>query len=400
MASKKKVVLAYSGGLDTSVLVAWYKEQDYEVVCFMADVGQGKDVKPAIKRGYAAGASKVIVSDLTKEFATDYIWPALKANALYENKYPLATALSRPLIAKELVRIARQEKAQVVSHGCTGKGNDQVRIEMSVQMIAPELEIHGPIRTWEMKTREEEIEYARKRKIPIDVSKKSPYSTDQNLWGVSIECGILEDPWQAPPADCYLWTRGVEKRSLKPCEITVSFKNGIPVALDGRKMDAISLIEKLNKLGSTYGIGRIDMVENRLVGIKSREIYEAPAATILMAAHRDLESIVLDRVVSDFKDSVTARYSRLIYEGYWFTELKRSLDAFIETTQERVTGDVRVRLSMYSAVVSGRKSIHSLYKETLATYAEHDTFDQSLAKGFIDLTALPFKGQGRRVLEK
>ena len=361
----------------------------------MADLGQEQNSQPAVSRGKKGGAQKVIVSDLKREFAKDYIWPALKANALYEGRYSLATALSRPLIAKELVRIAHQERATAVAHGCTGKGNDQVRIEMSVQILDPSLEIVAPVREWELKSRDQEIQYCRSRNIPIDVTKKSPYSTDQNLWGVSIECGVLEDPWHAPPADCYIWTQGAEKRNPKARILSVQFEKGVPVGINGKRLDPVKLIRKLNQIGAQYGIGRTDMIENRYVGIKSREIYEAPAATILMTAHRDLESIVLDRFVSQYKEEMSLRYARLIYEGYWFTDLKKALDAFIEQTQKKATGVVRVELSKNSVRVNGRQSKFSLYDEALATYSEKDEFDHSLAKGFIDLTSLPFKGQGK-----
>jgi argininosuccinate synthase len=391
---KKKVVLAYSGGLDTSVCIPWLMDRGYEVVCFMADVGQNQDSSGPVKRGKIAGASKVIVEDLKQEFIENYIWPALKANAVYENRYPLATALSRPLIAQALVRAAQRENATAVAHGCTGKGNDQVRIEMSVRILDPKLEIIAPVREWDLKSRDAEIEYAKERKIPIDVTKKSPYSIDQNLWGVSIECGVLENPWTAPPADCYLWTKGAETRNPKPEELVIGFDSGIPVSVNGKKMPAMELIRFLNEKAAHYGIGRVDMVENRYVGIKSREVYESPAATILLAAHRDLESMVLDRAVSSFKDELSKRYAEMIYQGYWFTELKSCFDAMIERTQGRVTGEVRVILSKNNASVTGRKSKYSLYKEALATYTEKDQFDQSLAKGFIELVALPYVGQG------
>ncbi len=388
---QKKIVLAYSGGLDTSVCIPWLKDRGYDVVCFMADVGQKKDPKPAIRRAKIAGASKVIVVDLKKAFIDEFVWPALKANALYEGRYVLATSLSRPLIARELVRVAHREKAAAVGHGCTGKGNDQVRFEVSVQILDSKLEIIAPVREWELKSRDEEIDYALARGIPIDVTKKSPYSIDENLWGVSIESGVLEDPWTAPPADCYLWTRGFENRRLAPVTVTVDFDKGIPVGLNGRRMSALELIRKLNRLAAARGIGRTDMIENRFVGIKSREIYEAPAATVLLACHRDLEAVTLDRMVSQYKEEIIPVYSRLIYNGFWFTDLKKSLDAFINETQKRVTGTVRVRLEKGSFFVNGRKSPHSLYRERLATYTDKDQFDQKLAKGFIDLVALPLR---------
>ena len=387
----KKVVLAYSGGLDTSVCVPWLADRGYEVICFMADVGQNKDVRPAVKRAKIAGASKVIVSDLKQEFVDDFVWPALKANAIYEGRYVLATSLSRPLIAKELVRVAHAEGADAVAHGCTGKGNDQVRFEVTVQILDPDLEIIAPVREWELKSREQEIRYALDRKIPIDVTKKSLYSIDENLWGVSIESGPLEDPWTAPPADCYLWTKGSEKMNPAPRSVTVDFTKGVPTGLNGKKTPALALIKTLNRMGASCGIGRTDMIENRFVGIKSREIYEAPAATLLLAAHRDLEALTLERSVSQFKEELVGAYSRLIYNGFWYGDLKKALDAFINESQKRVTGSVRLRLQKGSFAVTGRKSPYSLYRERLATYTEKDDFDQKLAKGFIDLVALPMK---------
>jgi argininosuccinate synthase len=387
----KKVVLAYSGGLDTSVCIPWLAERGYEVVAYMADVGQRKDVRPAVRRAKIAGASKVVVRDLREEFVRDFVWPALRANALYEGRYVLATSLSRPLIAKELVRVAREEGAGAVAHGCTGKGNDQVRFEVTVQILDPALEILAPVREWDLRSREEEIAYAHDRGIPIDVTKKSPYSIDENLWGVSIEAGPLEDPWKAPPADCYVWTRGAEKRSPAPREVTIGFERGVPVSLDGRRPGALQLVARLNALAARYGIGRTDMVENRFVGIKSREIYEAPAATVLLAAHRDLESLVLDRALSQFKEELVPVYSRLIYNGFWYSGLRKALDAFIGESQKKVAGSVRVRFEKGAFAVNGRRSPHSLYREKLATYTSKDEFDQRLAKGFIDLDALPFK---------
>lgn len=388
---QKKIVLAYSGGLDTSVCIPWLKDRGYEVICFMADVGQKKDPRPAIRRARIAGASKVILTDLKKTFINEFVWPALKANALYEGRYVLATSLSRPLIARELVRVAHREKASAIGHGCTGKGNDQVRFEVTAQILDPKLEIIAPVREWELKSRDEEIDYALGRGIPIDVTKKSPYSIDENLWGVSIESGVLEDPWTAPPEDCYLWTRGAEKRRPKPTTITIDFQKGVPVGLGGRRIPALELVSRLNRLAASYGIGRTDMVENRFVGIKSREVYEAPAATVLLGAHRDLEALTLDRMVSQYKEEIVPIYARLIYNGFWFTDLKKSLDAFIEETQKRVTGSVRVRLDKGSFFINGRKSPNSLYRESLATYSDKDKFDQKLAKGFIDLVALPLR---------
>ena len=387
----RKVVLAYSGGLDTSVAIRWLKDKGYEVIAFMADVGQEKSTVTAIRRAKKAGASKVVVKDLKKKFVTGYIWPALKAGAVYEGRYTLATALSRPLIAAEQVAVAHAEKATAVAHGCTGKGNDQVRFEVTTQALDSSLEILAPVREWEFKSREEEIQYAHRHHISIDVTKKSPFSIDKNIWGVSVEAGVLEDPNAEPPAESFQWTRGVEKRSLKEHMIEIDFDKGVPVGLNGKKKDALSLILTLNELGSLYGIGRMDMIENRLVGIKSRETYEAPAATIILQAHRDLESLVLDRELLHYKESIAQKYAELVYYGLWFTPLKKALDAFVETTQKNVTGTVRVKLRKYSSSVVGRRSQYSLYKESLATYSAKDKFDQRLAKGFIDLWALPYR---------
>ncbi|OGW82582.1 MAG: argininosuccinate synthase [Omnitrophica bacterium RIFCSPHIGHO2_02_FULL_51_18] len=387
----KKVILAYSGGLDTSVAIKWLKDRGYEVVAYMADVGQEKTPRAAIDRAKKAGASKVIVRDLKKKFITDYLWPALKAGAVYEGRYVLATALSRPLIAAEQVAVAHQEKATAVAHGCTGKGNDQVRFEVTIQALDSSLEILAPVREWEFRSREEEIQYALRHHIPIDSTKKSPFSIDKNIWGVSVEAGVLEDPNTEPPAESFQWTRGAETRNLKERVVEIGFKKGAPVSLNGKRREPLALIKELNELGAAYGIGRMDMIENRLVGIKSRETYEAPAATLLLQAHRDLESLTLDRELFHFKEGLSQKYAELVYYGLWFTPLRRALDAFIESTQKKVTGSVRVKLRKYSSHVVGRKSPYSLYKESLATYSEKDKFDQRLAKGFIDLWALPYR---------
>jgi argininosuccinate synthase len=389
----KKVVLAYSGGLDTSVAIKWLKDKGYDVVAYMADVGQEKTTTAAIARAKKAGASKVIVKDLKKKFVTDYVWPALRAGAVYEGRYTLATALSRPVIAAEQVAVAHAEKATAVAHGCTGKGNDQVRFEVTIQALDSSLEILAPLREWEFKSRDEEIDYALKHNIPIDITKKSSYSIDKNVWGVSVESGILEDPNAEPPVDSFQWTKGAEKRNLKERVIEIGFERGIPVSLDGKKLEALKLISTLNDLGAAYGIGRMDMIENRLVGIKSRETYEAPAATMLLQAHKDLESLVLDRELLHYKEGISQKYADLVYYGLWFTPLRKALDAFVDETQKKVTGTVRVKLRKYSSHVVGRKSPHSLYNEGLATYTAKDTFDHRLAKGFIDLWALPYKSR-------
>ncbi len=386
----KKVVLAYSGGLDTSCLIRWLKDKGYDVIAYMADVGQGSDFKTYEKRALMTGASKVYILDLKKEFVQDYVFPALKAGAVYEHKYYLATALSRPLIAKHQVKVAEKEKATAIAHGCTGKGNDQVRFEVTAKILAPHLELLAPLRTWEFKTRDEEIDYAKRNNIPIDVSKKSPYSTDINLFGRSIECGVLEDPWQEPPEEIYVMTKDPLKCPNKPTYVEVDFEKGIPVKVDGKRYAGVDLINKLNEIGGANGVGRVDMVENRLVGIKSREIYENPAGTIMHTAHRELEALVLDRETLHHKNYISPRYAEMTYYGLWETPLKHQLDAMIEKMQERVTGTVRLKLLKGSCNVVGRKSPYSRYKMELATYGDKDKFDQKLAEGFIRLWGMPY----------
>lgn len=391
----KKVVLAYSGGLDTSCIVRWLRERGYEVICFVADLGQGlgqgESFEAIEARALAAGASKVYIRDLQEEFIKDFIVPALKANAVYEGKYLLATALGRPLIAKYLVQIAHKEKAGTVAHGCTGKGNDQVRLEVAVGILDPKLEIIAPVREWEFKSREDEIDYALKFGIPIDVTKKKPYSIDRNIWGISIEAGILENLDQEPPEDAYMITRGSTHASTYPRYVEVSFLKGVPVKVDGKVMKLKELITHLNEVGGQFGVGRSDMVENRLVGIKSREIYEAPAGTILYTAHKELEALVLDRELSHFKDVISLKYAELVYYGLWFSALKDALDGFVEKTQKHVSGTVRLRLSKGTCVAVGRKSSNSLYRKELSTYGKEDKFDQKLAEGFIRLWGMPYK---------
>lgn len=387
----KKIVLAYSGGLDTSCAVAWLKEQGYEVICFAADLGQQEDFRKIERRGLAAGASKVYIKDLKDEFIEDFCLPSLKANAVYEGKYLLATALGRPLIAKYLVDIAHKQKATAVAHGCTGKGNDQVRFEVTLAVLDPKLEIVAPVRVWEFKSREEEIEYAKERNVPIDVSKKKLYSIDRNLWGISIEAGVLEDLEQEPPQDAYLITKTPPQASTYPRYMEIYFEKGIPKKIDGRAFKLRNMINYLNEIGGTYGIGRSDMVENRLVGIKSREIYEAPAATILFTAHKELESLVLDRECSHFKEIIALKYAELVYYGLWYTPLRDALDSFVESTQKQVTGAVKLKLSKGNCVAVGRKSPHSLYKKELSTYGKEDKFDQKLAEGFIKIWGMPYQ---------
>ena len=391
----KKVVLAYSGGLDTSCIVRWLREREYEVICFVADLGQGlgegEDLKAIENRALSAGASKVYIKDLQDEFVEDFVVPALKAGAIYEGKYLLATALGRPLIAKYLVQIAHKEEADAVAHGCTGKGNDQVRFEVTAGILDPNLEILAPVREWEFKSRDEEIEYANQYNIPIDVTKKKPYSIDRNIWGISIESGVLENLEQEPPEDCYLITKSPTHMSGYPKYIEIYFEKGVPKKIDGKAYKLKTLINHLNKLGGLFGVGRSDLVENRLVGIKSREIYEAPAATILHIAHKELESLVLDREMAHFKEMISLKYSELVYYGLWYSPLKEALDAFVNSTQKHVSGTIKLKLFKGSCVAVARKSPHSLYKKELSTYGKEDKFNQKLAEGFIRIWGMPYK---------
>ncbi len=391
----KKVILAYSGGLDTSCIVRWLSDQGYEVICFMADLGQGlgqgENLEAIESRALSAGASKVYIKDLQDEFVEDFVLPALFANAVYEGKYLLATALGRPLIAKYLVEIAHKEKAVAIAHGCTGKGNDQVRIEVAAGILDPALEIIAPVRVWEFKSREEEIEYAKANNIPIDVTKNKPYSIDRNVWCISIEAGILEELVQEPPEDAYMITKSPTAQASYPKYIEIYFEKGVPKKIDNKSYKLKSLISHLNEVGGLYGVGRSDMVENRLVGIKSREIYEAPAATILHIAHKELEALVLDRELSHFKDIISLKYSELVYNGLWFSPLKQALDGFIKSTQKQVTGSIRLKLFKGNCVPVGRKSKNSLYKKELSTYGKEDKFDQKLAEGFIKIWGMPYK---------
>lgn len=392
----ERVVLAYSGGLDTSVGIGWLKEATgKEVVALAIDVGQGgEDMDVIRQRALDCGAVEAIVVDAKAEFADDYLMPALKANALYQKRYPLVSALSRPLIGKHLASVARKLGADSVAHGCTGKGNDQVRFEAAVAAIAPELKSIAPIRDLAL-TRDKAIEFAEKNNLPIAQSKKSPYSVDQNVWGRAVETGFLEDPWNAPIEDLYSYTQDPDV-IREATEVTIKFEAGIPVAIDGVSYPAIELIQRMNDLAGAHGVGRIDIVEDRLVGIKSREVYESPAGIALIAAHEELENLTLERDVNRFKRGIEARWADLVYEGLWFSGLKRSLDVFIDHTQEYVSGEVRLKLKGGRAVVTGRKSDESLYDFDLATYDTGDTFDQSMAKGFIELWALPSKIAAKR----
>ncbi len=392
----KKVVLAYSGGLDTSIAVGWLKDRGFEVIAYLGDVGQKIDRAKIIPKAKKSGVSKIIIEDLKKEFVDSYIKPAIKANAVYEEKYFLATALSRPLIAKRQVETAKKEEAGYLAHGCTGKGNDQVRFEMTFASLAPGLKIVAPAREWDFVSREEQVDFAVKHKIPVDVSKKSPYSIDENLWGVSIECGVLEDPEKVLPKDAYLLTKSPEQAPSKPKLLSIAFEKGIPVGLDGKKMNLIALINNLNTIGGACGVGRSDLIENRTVGIKSREVYEAPAAAILTFAHRELEAMTLDKETAHFKKIIEQKYGQLIYNGCWFTPLKASLDAFINETQKTVSGEIKLKLYKGNIIICGRKSRLSLYSKELATYSQEDIFDRTAASGFIKLLSLPYKLTGKR----
>ncbi len=383
-----KVALAYSGGLDTSVAIRWLMEHyGAEVVAVTVDIGEVKDYEAIREKALRIGASQAFLVDAKEEFAHDYILPCLKANAVYENGYPVSTAMARPLIAKK-VEIAHQVGADAVAHGSTGKGNDQVRFEVTFSVLDPSLKIIAPIRQWNM-SRDEEIEYAQRHGIPISVTKESPFSIDENLWGRSIEAGVLEDPTVEPPEEAFRWTVSPHNAPNEPEYLTIHFEQGVPVALNDEPLDLVALISRLNEVGGRHGVGRIDMIENRLVGIKSREVYECPAATVLITAHRDLEALVLERELMHFKRLLELKYAELVYYGLWFSPLKEALDAFMDKTQERVTGWVRVRLYKGTCVPVGRWSPYSLYRMDLATYEKVSTFDQRASEGFIKIFGLP-----------
>ena len=394
----ERVVLAYSGGLDTSVGIGWLKDATgKEVVALAVDVGQGgEDMDDIRQRALDCGAVEAIVVDAKDEFANDFLMPALKANALYQKRYPLVSALSRPVIARHLARVARELGADSVAHGCTGKGNDQVRFEAAVAALAPELKTIAPIRDLAL-TRDKAIIYAEEHGLPIKQSKKNPYSIDKNVWGRAVETGFLEDPWNAPIEDLYEYTQDPDHDGPAD-EVTITFTEGIPTAIDGVSVTPLQAVEQLNHLAGKHGIGRIDIVEDRLVGIKSREVYEAPAALTLIAAHEELENLTLERDLNRFKRGVESEWSTLVYEGLWYSGLKRSLDVFIDDTQKMVSGDIRMSLQGGRAVVTGRQSPKSLYDFDLATYDTGDTFDQSQAKGFIEIWSLPSKISAQRDL--
>jgi argininosuccinate synthase len=387
----QKILLAYSGGLDTSVAIHWLKEQyGCEVVAVTVDVGQSDDLKDAMRRARAIGASRAWMVDAKKEFVEHYVLPALKANALYEGNYPLGTAVARPVIVAKLVEMARRLGADTIAHGCTGKGNDQVRFEVSIMALAPDIGILAPTRDWNM-SREEEIEYAKRNGIPIPVTVEAPYSIDESIWGRAIECGVLEDAWIEPPEDIFGWTKGAAQSPDAPEYLEIGFLEGKPISLNGQDMDLLDLISKLNDVAGNHGVGRIDHIENRLVGIKSREVYEAPAAVVLIKAHQDLESLVMTKDLLHYKKIMEQHYADLVYNGLWFSPLKEALDAFVEKSQQNVTGTVRLKLFKGSAVVVGRSSPYSMYTTSLSTYEKGDAFDHSAAKGFIYVWGLPLK---------
>ena len=393
----RKIVLAYSGGLDTSVILKWLqKKYDAEIIAYVADVGQNDDFEKIRGKALKTGASKVYIEDLKEEFVTDYIYPVIKANAMYENRYLLGTAMARPLIAKGQVKAAEKEGADAVAHGATGKGNDQVRFELAYKGLTPYLKIIAPWREWEFKGREDLVKFAKENNIPVPVTKEKPYSSDANLFHISFESGILEDPWKEPDESMFIMTKSPEEAPNKPAYIAIGFMKGIPISINGKLMKPVKLIKELNHLGGEHGIGRMDMIENRLVGIKSRGVYETPGGTILMTAHRDLEALTLDRDTMHYKDTLAIRYAELVYYGKWFTSLKEALDKYIDKTQEHVTGIVRLKLYKGNAIVVGRKSKYSLYDPKLATFEKDDVYDQKDAGGFINLFGLQIKYGSRR----
>lgn len=382
----KRFVLAYSGGLDTSVILKWLQvTHDAEVVTVTADFGQRFELDGIQEKALTTGASLAFVEDLRDEFVRDYVWPTFKAGALYQDQYPLATAIGRPLIARRLVEVARDVGADAIVHGCTGKGNDQVRFEVSIAALAPDIERIAPLRTWDLKTREAEIMWAEEHGVPVRATKDSPYSIDENLWGISIEAGPLEDPWVEPPPDCWQWTADPAADSVKPESVTIGFEAGIPVSIDGQTMDGVELIGVLNVLAGAHGVGRIDMVEDRLVGIKSREIYEAPGAVTLHAARTALAQLTLDRHTRRVLAAMGQEFAQLVYDGLWFTPLRTAISAFVDQAVAPMTGEVQIKLHAGTAMPVARRSPNSLYDEALATYGEGDAFDHDAAQGFIEL---------------
>lgn len=394
-----KVVLAYSGGLDTSIIIPWLKENyGYEVIAMAADLGQGEELEPLNEKAIKTGASKIYIEDLKEEFITDFIYPTLQAGAVYEGKYLLGTSFARPLIAKRLVEIAAKEGAVAIAHGATGKGNDQVRFELTVKALNPDLKIIAPWREWDIKSRDDAIDYANERGIPVPVTKDRPYSMDRNLWHLSHEGGDLEDPWNEPKDELYLLGVSPERAPDKPTYVQLDFEQGIPVTVDGQKLSPIKLLEKLNDLGGKNGVGIVDMVENRLVGMKSRGVYETPGGTILYTAHQALERLTLDRSTSHYKEQIALKYAEMVYDGVWYSPLREALDAFVKVTQKNVTGTVRIKLYKGNCTSAGVKSPYSLYNEEYATFGEDAVYNQKDAEGFINLFGLPLKV--RAMMEK
>ena len=387
-----KVVLAYSGGLDTSVIIPWLIENyGYEVIAVCADVGQGDDFEFVKNKAIKTGASKVYVEDLREAFITEYIWPTLKAGAIYEGKYLLGTSMARPIIAQALVRVAEQEGAVAISHGATGKGNDQVRFELTIKALAPHLKIIAPWRIWDIRSREDAIDYAEKRGIPVPVTKARPYSMDENLWHLSHEGADLEDPWNEPKPDLCMISKTPETAPDKAEYVEIGFEKGVPVSLNGKKTKPVALVAKLNALGAEHGVGIADLVENRLVGMKSRGVYETPGGSILFYAHRELEALTLDRATLHYKEQMAIRYAELVYDGMWFSPLREALDAFVNQTQQTVTGTVRVKLYKGNIMSAGAKSPYSLYHEGFVTFGQDEVYNQKDAEGFINLFGLPLK---------
>jgi argininosuccinate synthase len=386
----KKVVLAYSGGLDTSIIIPWLKEHyQCEVVAMAGDVGQGEELEGLHEKAIKTGASKLYVEDLRDEFIREYIWPTLRAGAIYERKYLLGTSMARPILAKRQVEVALKEGADAVAHGCTGKGNDQVRFELTYKALAPQLKVIAPWREWDIKSREDAIDYAEKHHVPIKATKKKIYSEDRNIWHISHEGGVLEDPANEPEDSMWQLTRSPEKAPDTPCYVEVEFESGTPVMVNGQRLSPLELIQTLNKIGSEHAIGRIDLVENRLVGMKSRGAYETPGGTILVQAHRELESLCLDKETLRIKDQLALKYADLVYNGQWFTSLRASLDAFVQQTQQPVSGSVRFKLYKGNLILAGLKSPYSLYREDFATFGEEAVYNQKDAEGFINLFGLP-----------
>lgn len=390
--SKMKILLAYSGGLDTTIIIPWLKENyDCDVIAVAADVGQGEELEPLNEKAVKSGASKIYIEDLTSEFVTDYIFPTLKAGAVYEGKYLLGTSFARPIIAKRLVEIAQQEGAEAICHGCTGKGNDQVRFELSIKALNPDIKIIAPWRIWDIKSREEEIEYAKSRGLDVPVTKKHPYSMDRNIWHLSHEGSDLEDPWNEPKEDMLLICNPISKTPDKPEYVEIEFDKGIPVAVNGKKENPVDLLNELNRIGAKHGVGVADMVENRLVGMKSRGVYETPGGEILYYAHRNLEEITLDRQTSHFKEMLAVKFAELVYDGNWFTPLREALSAFVDSTQQTVTGTVKLKLFKGRISSAGVKSPYSLYDMDIATFGADEVYNQKDSEGFINLFGLPLK---------